>query len=1039
MVGIVGPVAGFRRWQATAAVSVAILGAGGAGSYLVYQTEKDALVAVASHDLRRASEAFVRALNHVFQPALTLSTSVVDSGLRRRDGEDLAEHFFALVNGPVRMFEQVNGAFLGFPDGRFLHLQDLTLAGEAVSDPTHEAVRRRTIDRPDSDGVGRWEQYDPESGGWTPVAGDGQGYVPLSRPWYRGAAEGGSAIWTEAYVFSSSGQLGVTYARPIYDQAGALWAVLGVDLSIGSLSRTLVTTSGELAELGEVVFATDLGNKVIGHPDFVTRAAELDRDTETFLARYRRPDSFESIVVRSIPEPRTITSVDAEGRTFLATKVQLDPTAAMPLQLFLARDLEAVLASAVSGVQRNVVLVFLAIVVFGTVASYAVRLRVEATARRKAEAELIDARDAAEAATRAKSSFLATMSHEIRTPMNGVMSMAELLSLTRLDAEQKRMARIIGDSATALLTIINDILDFSKIEAGKLEIERVGFSLAEVVGGSAELLAARAEDKGLDLLVDLDPSLIDARLGDPTRIRQVLLNLGSNAVKFTERGAIGIRVTALDESGRWLRFEVTDTGIGLSPEACGKLFQAFVQADTSTSRKYGGTGLGLSICRTLCELMGGRIGVDSTPGVGSTFWVELPLDPDAAEPPSYPGDLSGASVCLVGLSDAVAALAARSLRATGVDRIARAPDLATAGDADLLVVDGRCAGLDDGGLARRRGAVALVGRRSELGALPAGVKAAASVQLTLPLSSRMLWRAVAIAGGLEAADAVVADQREGLSFAPPEVEAARAADALILVAEDNETNQAVIRQLLSRMGMACEMAENGRVALSMLQTPGSGYGLLLTDFNMPEMDGCDLARAVRRLEEGTDRRLPIVALTADAMTGAEQASREAGMDAYLTKPIDSRKLGATLLERLPQAMALRRPAAVQPAPEAAGGPPDWDADIFDPATLGDGSGRLDEEAKRLVSAACDSWGPRIGEINAAFADGDARRARDVTHALKGATLSVGALRLGRIASDVQDFLDADDLDTARLMAEVLEPTLMEFRETLPVILRYAGR
>ena len=163
------------------------------------------------------------------------------------------------------------------------------------------------------------------------------------------------------------------------------------------------------------------------------------------------------------------------------------------------------------------------------------------------------------------------------------------------------------------------------------------------------------------------------------------------------------------------------------------------------------------------------------------------------------------------------------------------------------------------------------------------------------------------------------------------------------------------------------------------------------------------------------------------------------MDGYLTKPIDSRKLGATLLERLPQAMALRRPAAVQPAPEAAGGPPDWDAYIFDPATLGDGSGRLDEEAKRLVSAACDSWGPRIGEINAALADGDARRARDVTHALKGATLSVGALRLGRIASDVKDFLDADDLDTARLMAEVLEPTLMEFRETLPVILRYAGR
>ena len=1023
-----------------------ILAVGGGVSYGVYRTQKAELLDGASQDLQRASNAFVRALDHIFQPALTLSQSVLDSGIRHRTGDDLAEHFFAVVIGPVRQFEHVNGAFLGFPDGRFLHLQDLALADEIPGksdEPGKPVVRRRIIDRPDQDSAGHWQRFDHESSRWQETTVASRPYDPRQRPWYKAAVEGGGPVWTDAYVFASSGKLGVTYAEPIYDEAGAVWAVLGVDLSLGSLSRTLVITADALASEGDVVFATDLANKMLGHPDFVSRAADLDRDTEAFLARYRQPDSFESLVVNAVDRPGEITEIEAQGRSYLATKFQLDPSRAMPLQIFLARDLQSVLAGAVSAVRRNVALVFLAVVVFATVATYAVKLRVEAAARRKAEAELIEARDIAEAATQAKSTFLATMSHEIRTPMNGVMSMAELLSLTRLDAEQRRMTRIITDSATALLTIINDILDLSKIEAGKLDIETIGFSLSEVVDGSAELLAPRAEDRGLDLLVDIDPGLVDARLGDPTRIRQILLNLGSNAVKFTERGGIGIRVTAADGDGRLLRFEVSDTGIGLTPDQQARLFQAFVQADSSTSRKYGGTGLGLSICQRLCELMGGGIGVESVPGGGSTFWFELPLEPEAAAPRRYPGDLSPASVALVGLSEAVGAVAERWLRAAGVSSVVRCADVGTAGTADLHVVGAGTPGLSAEALGRLGGTVALAGRRSELAALPASAKAEAAVLLTLPLSGATLWRAVAVALGLETADATDVGGRDDLSFAAPPIEEARAAGALVLVAEDNETNQVVIRQMLGRMGFACEVAGNGRIALEMLAASGAGFGLLLTDFNMPEMDGFDLARAVRGGEDGTGRRLPIVALTADALAGTEQRCLEAGMDGYLTKPIDSRKLGAVLARHLPQGLALRRAAAEEPAaPAPSAAPeletPDWDADIFDPRSIAETFGKLDREAVDFIDDASESWAPRIEEVNAALADGDVRRARDAAHTLKGATLSIGAVRLGRIATDIQDLLDAGDPETAGLMAEVLEPTLAEFRNTLPAIRRFAG-
>jgi signal transduction histidine kinase/CheY-like chemotaxis protein/HPt (histidine-containing phosphotransfer) domain-containing protein len=1031
-----------RRSVFLSLISLLLLSVGGGASYWTYSTERSERIKEAAKDLRDSTTVFVQAMNAIFEPGLALHETILNSGLQYVDAAERLNVFFALSTGPIQRYEQINGAFVGFPNGEFLHVQDLAIHAEATEPFETTRVKRllgRVIDLPYQDPIGLWLSYDPNDRQWFPHQQDAEPYDPRTRPWYQEAVKAGGPVWTDTYIFASSGKLGVTYATPIYDENDEVWGVVGVDLSLESLSHTLQHTSSALVN-ADLVFATDLGDKVVGHPDFIDFSDQFDADTSAFLERYQRVDSVESILARGLTRHDEVETLTTGEEAFLAVRKDLDPRRAMPLHIYVGRTMNSILDDVIALMYRNMALVFFGVVGFGVVASYAVKLRVEVTAREKAEEDLIEARDVAEAATKAKSTFLATMSHEIRTPMNGVMSMAELLGLTRLDSEQRHMAKIITDSATALLTIINDILDFSKIEAGKLEIERVEFSLMAVVNGSAELLAPRAEAKGLDILVDVDPGLVDLRLGDPTRLRQILLNLGGNAVKFTETGRVGLKVTALTETDM-LRFEVSDSGIGLTPEQRGKLFQPFVQADNSTSRKFGGTGLGLSICQRLTDLMGGRIGADSVIGEGSVFWFELPLDAIGTEAPAPDHILDTASVGLIGLSDELADIAARYLQAGGVTRVERAGDFASlrARQADLWIVACSAPGLDSAALESLEGSIALVGRRAELPEIAPNLKHAASILLSLPLSRHALWHAVAIGLGLASPDEIEIDIRDDMAFAPPPVEDARAAGALILVAEDNETNQIVIRQMLSKMGFACEIADNGRIALDRLDR--AEHGLLLTDFNMPEMDGFELTRRIRAMELDTDSRLPIIALTADALAGTEEACLAAGMDDYLTKPIDSHKLGRALGQYLPAALNLRRsvdpaqasePSITGPAPQPSF---DWDPDIFDPDTLGAAFGGLDQEAKDLIQSAADAWVQKVASINTALEAGDPQAARDVAHALKGAALSVGAKRLGGIAADIQDFLDAGDPEMAAIMAEVLDPTLKEFQVTLPKIMQ----
>ena len=656
----------------------------------------------------------------------------------------------------------------------------------------------------------------------------------------------------------------------------------------------------------------------------------------------------------------------------------------------------------------------------------------DVTQHKRSEEALRLAREAAESANHAKSSFLARMSHEIRTPMNGVLGMTELLLETGLTSTQRKYAETVQRSGQNLLGIINDLLDFSKIEAGKLELENVDMDLRRTIEDIVELLAERAHVKGLELACSIPANLVTHVRGDPLRLGQILTNLVGNAIKFTEHGSVVIRVATLDESAKTvtMRFEVSDTGTGISPGAQSRIFEEFAQADGSTTRKHGGSGLGLAISKQLVEMMGGSIHVESSLGTGSTFWFTVTFEKQASQPAADPrsapiGLLTGVRALIVE-SSAInrGILHAQMSNWDMTIRLAETPKqamellvqaAARSVPYDLAVIDLGVPGMDALELART------IRARPDIGKLRLVMLTRRHVDVThardagfdaclvKPVRQTVLYECLVNIMAGRPQEAISA-----LALAQPASEAPAAIRGHILLVEDNLINQQVAVGILQIQGYSVTVANNGKEALD--AHARGAFDLILMDCHMPEMDGFEATMEIRRREQSPiGKRVPIVALTANAMATDREECLAAGMDDHLSKPFSMQTM-QDMLDRWMRRAHTPQSEAAQLAAQATAKA----AEVLDRRVLGDLARVL--KADRLagmISLYLTESRKLVERVKQAASAGDAPEMARSAHSLKSSSANVGAMMLSRYCADLEAAARrADSEEASKILAKL---------------------